>query len=925
VVSPGAADWRGEVLTRLRPLDLSPAREAEITEELVQHLEDRFRELVRGGENDTDARRIALADLDATGVLTERLRRIERRAPANPPEFGGRGAAASQNERGNVLSNIKQDLSYALRTFRRQPGFALSAIVMLAVGVGANTAIFALINGLLLRPLSVARPDELVGVFTSDYSGPKFGTSAMPDFEEWRDTNTVFASMLAYTLQPLDLATDGTAERLWGEAVTANYFGVIDVPHALGRGFSADADTVEGSAVVVISHELWQRRYNGALDVIGKPVMLNGKPFTLIGVARAEYPGLTRGLAVDLWIPLAAQTLLSRDGSNPNANRGNRSLFVMGRLKPGATIAEGQTQFNTMAAALYAAHRDNWTDVRGQPRVITLLPESQARFFPSERGIVLGFFAVLMVVVALVLLIACANVANLLLARAVSRSREIATRLALGASRRRIVQQLLTEGALLSIVAGAGGVLIGLWTTRLLMSLQPPVPLPVRLNLSLDARVLALDLVLIVLTTIIFGLVPALAASRPSVMPALKDATSSVAGNRSTRLRQIFVVTQVTVSLVLLVGSGLFLRSLQNVSTLNPGFDPNNVAIASVDLEPGGYEQARGLAFLNDTLTRLRAMPTVTSASLASALPLGLGMTRRGISVEGYVPKPGEDMEVGTAAVAPDYFKTMRSRIVTGREFQADDKPNALPVAIVNDAFARRFWPGENPIGKRIANGTGAGPGTVWLTVVGVEATGKYRTLGEDPTPFYYNALLQRYEPGGTFVIRTTSAPESALRDLRALVNQADKSLPLLDPKTLNDHLGLSLLPARLAGSVLGVMGTIGLLLAAAGLYGVIAYAVTLRTREIGVRLSLGASRGHVFMLIVRQGLMLTSIGCAIGLALALGASQALTSLLYGLSPTDPVTFISVVALFMLVAGAACVLPAWRAMRVDPLRALRQD
>jgi predicted permease len=918
-------DWRSAVRARLEPLGLAATREADIAFEIVQHLDDRYREHRSAGEPPDAAARLALADLDDPAVLTERLRTIERTPPANPPVFGGRGSAAPALKGLQMLTTIRQDLAYALRSVRRQPAFTSAAVGMLAIGIAATTTIFALVNGLLLKPLPVARPNELVGIYTSDYSGPRFSTTSYADFLDWRARNTTLSGMTAFRMQSFNLSTDSSAVRVFAELVTGNYLDTTGVRLEAGPGFSSEADAPAGAGVAIVSYNLWRRQLQSDGAIIGRTIMLNNKPFVVRGVAKPGYTGLTRGLAADLWIPIAAQALLSPNGNNELAGRGSRSLLVVGRLKPGVGIDQVQTQFNTIAAALHVEYPQSWTDRTHQSRVITVLPEAQSRFFPSLRGQVLGFFAVLMVVAGLVIVIACANIANLLLARAVSRSREIATRVALGASRGRIVQQLLTEGLLLSVAAGVAGIMLALWATRLVGGFQPPVPMPVSLDLSLDGRVIALDLVMMVATTLLFGLAPAMNASRPQVMTSLKDSAAAVTGGRSSRLRQLFVVTQVTVSLVLLVGAGLFLRSLENAASIDPGFQPRGLVIASVDLTPAGYNEARGREFYDNVLARLRAMPSVKSASAADVLPLGLGLNRRSITIDGYRPQDGEDMEVASATASPGHFSTMQTPLIAGRDFQDTDTAASEPVVIVNQAFVNRYWPGQNAIGKRVTYGSRVTDTTRWLMVVGVTATGKYGTLGEDPTPYFYAPLTQQYEPGVTFVVRSTADASSALGDLRRLIAEVDRSLPVLDAQTMDEYLGVSLLPARLAGAVLGAMGAVGLLLAAAGLYGVIAYAVSLRTREIGVRLSLGATPRSVFVMVVRQGLFLTGVGCVVGLVLAAVASQAIGSQLYGIRPLDPVTFIGVIALLLIVAGGACAVPAWRSMRMDPLKALRQD
>jgi len=533
------------------------------------------------------------------------------------------------------------------------------------------------------------------------------------------------------------------------------------------------------------------------------------------------------------------------------------------------------------------------------------------------------FAALLLSVVGLVLLIACANIANLLLARAAARRREIAVRLALGAGRWRLIRQLLTESILLALLGGAAGLMLAVWGTDLLMAFKPPVPIPLEINLPLDWRVIGFLSGLSLLTGVVFGLVPALAASRPEVVSALKD-DSNASGSRG-RLRGALVIVQVAVSALLLICAGLFLRSLQNASSIDPGFDADNLLAMSMDLQLQGYDEARGQQFSTQLLERVRALPGVVSASLTETLPLGFG-GRSGITIEGYNTQQGEDMEVHNSTVAPGYFETLRIAMQQGRTFDAQDQANAPGAVIVNEAFARRYWPGQNALGKRIQIGSGDGTDNApYLTVVGVTKDGKYNSLGEEATPFFYRAATQAYVSTPTLLVRTQSNPTNALATVRSAVEALDKNLPLYDVKTMRQHLGIALLPARLAGSALGIFGLLALLLAAAGLYGVMANVVAGRTREIGIRMALGADALAVLRLILQQGMRLVLIGLGLGLAAALAVTHLLKSLLFGVSTTDPLTFAGIAVLLTAVALLACWIPARRATKVDPMIALRYE
>ncbi|HZS04926.1 MAG TPA: ABC transporter permease [Blastocatellia bacterium] len=825
------------------------------------------------------------------------------------------------------MGTLFQDLRFGLRMLARRPGFTATAVLALALGIGANSTIFNLVNALLLRPLPVVRPDEIVAVYTSDYSSTEYGTSSYPDYVDFRDRNGVFAGLVAYQATPFSLNTGGANERAFGEIVSGNYFTVLGVRPAPGRGFLPEEDITPGAQpVVVISHKLWQQRFGGDPGVVGRIVKLNGHPFTVVGVAPEKYSGLTRGLAADLWVP-AMMMEQALPGSRNLVERGSRGFSVMGRLKPGVTLAQAQADFRVIAEQLFKAWPQEWTNIRKESRVITLLPESEARVMPGFRKPLIIFMALLMTVVGLVLLIACANVANLMLARATARRREIAVRLSLGASRGALIRQLLTESLLLSLAGGGVGLLLAAWGADLLMAFKPPMQMPIEIDLRTDWRVLGFTFGISLLTGILFGLAPALAASKPDLVAALKEG-EGMAGHGRTRLRGAFVVAQVALSLLLLVGAGLFLRSLGNASAIDPGFDPDNLLAMTMDLQLQGYDRARGKNFSRQLLDRVRAVPGVEAATLAEYLPLNLDGARRGITIEGYTPRPGESTEVGSVTVAPGYFETLRLPVLRGRSFGGQDREGAPGVVMVNEAFARRYWPGQDPLGKRIRMGAMRGGNSdelPALEVIGVVKDGKYVTLGEGATPFFYLNLAQGYDPAPTLIVRTRGNPTDYLPAVRNVVAALDDSLPLFDVKTMREHLGLALLPARLAGTILGIFGLVALVLAASGIYGVMSYSVARRTREIGIRMALGAGRGDVLRLIVGQGMKLVVIGTAIGLVAALALGRLLGSLLYGLSPADPLTFAGMVLLLAGVALAACWIPARRATKTDPMIALRYE
>ncbi|HJR50057.1 MAG TPA: ADOP family duplicated permease, partial [Gemmatimonadales bacterium] len=599
--------------------------------------------------------------------------------------------------------------------------------------------------------------------------------------------------------------------------------------------------------------------------------------------------------------------------------RGDRGLWLVGRLGDGATVEEVRGQLAVVAARLHGAYPETWTDVAGKPRRVTVLPEREARIFPGIRGPVTQFLGLLMTVAGLVLVVCCANLANLLLARGTVRRGELAVRLALGGGRGRLVRQLLTEGLMLAILGGTAGVALALWAADALGAFRPPLPVPVALEFPLDGRILLFTLAVSAATVVLSALVPALRATRLDAATALRSDISVGAGSRRFGLRDALVAGQVAVSLVVLAAAGLFITSLRNASRLDPGFRSEGLALLRLDLGVQGYDSSRGQAFYLDLERRVRALPGVEAVALAEILPLGLSGLRRGVEVEGYAPAEGEDMEFGTNTVSAGYFEAMGIEIVRGRGFEPTDRAGARAVAVVNESFARRFWPGENPIGRRITTGKGG-----VREIVGVARDGKYRSLSEEPQPHFYQPFAQMYEPDMVLVVRVATDARSVLPLLLQETLALDPELPV-EASTMEEHLGLAVLPQRIGSAVLTSFGAITTLLAALGLYGVMSYVVSQRTREIGIRVALGARGRDVRLLVLRRALAVTLTGLALGLAGALATARLLGSFLVNVSPSDPITLLSVTAFFTAIALLASWLPARRAAAVDPVRALRWE
>ena len=824
-----------------------------------------------------------------------------------------------------MFGEITFDIRYALRTLRRSPAFTLAAVLTLALGIGANTTIFSVVSAVLLRPpAQVREPDRLVHVFTSDYSGPRYGASSYADYLDFREGAAGLSGLAAFAPSPLNFSTGGAASRVWGEEVSGDYFTVLGVVPALGRTFIPGAErTRAAEPVAVLSYALWQRAFGADSGVVGREVRVNGYPFTVIGVAPEHFRGSIRGVQADIWVPYAARGLLSPERTAGDAatdlQRGDRGMFVIGRLSPGATLASAQAGLDEIARRLHDAYPQNWSDVHGESRVVTLVPERDSRVLPQLRGAVFGFFGLLMTVVALMLLICCANVANLLLVRSAGRRREVSVRLALGAGRARLVRQLLTETAVIAILGGVVGLLIAKWATGLLMAFQPPLPVPVALDISLDGGVLAFTALVSALTGFIAGAAPAVGAARLDLVSALKGTTSDN-GPRRRRpaLRNVLVVSQVAICVVLLTMAGLLLRSLRAAQNADLGFDPGGVAIFSTELGNQGYDEARGRAFYDDLLRRVAALPSVRAVSLAERTPLALDYSRRGVGVEGYEPAQGEDMEFGANIVGPGYLGLMHIPLERGRDFAESDRVGSLPVAIVNQSFARRFWPGEDPIGKRIRIGDSV------REVVGIAHDSRTRSLDESPAPYFYLPFLQFYQPNMTLEVRTAGNPAAIIPTVRREIAALDRDLPV-QSGTMEDALGLSLLPQRAGATLLGIFSVLGLVLASIGLYGVVAYAVAQRTRDLGIRVALGAGSRDIYRAVLGHGVKLTSLGLIIGIVAALLLARLAQGVLFGVSSTDPVTLGSVAAILAAVALLASFIPARRATRVDPMVALKEE
>jgi predicted permease len=824
-----------------------------------------------------------------------------------------------------------QDLRFGARLLAKSPGFTVVAALSLALGIGANTTIFTLVNAVLLHPLPVEDPSQLVSVFATDErnrdaAGFGFLQLSPANFKDLRDKNDVFTDMTSHQGIPMSISGGtGEPQQVFGEIVSGNYFTVLGARPLIGRGFLPDEDVNPGEKLVcVLGYGEWQKRFGGEPSIVGRDISLNGRKFTVVGVMPSGFKGTNAIGAPALWVPYMTYKEMTAgvvlELIRPESRRG-LVLNATGRLKPGVTVQQAEANLKTIARQLEEAYPN---ENRG--RSVTLVPLAQSTINPGFRSNIVAAGGVLMTIVGLVLVIACANVANLLLARAATRQKEIAVRLSLGASRGRLVAQLLSEGTLLAIIGGAAGLLLAYWAQGLLWSFRPPFLQPDAIDLRTDTRVLLFTLVVSLATGVLFGLAPAIQSSRPDLAVELKEKTSAPTGSgRVFSLRNLLVAAQVALSLVALVGAGLFLRSLRNAQAINPGFDAERLATLTFDLGGQGYAEARGQQFQRDALERARAVPGVQHASLSSTIPLFAGGFARTVFLEGQDTSDRRSGRLVQITVgSPTLLETLGIPILRGRTLADTDQPNTPAVVVINETMAKRFWPDQDPIGKRFK----FFGQDFFNQVVGVAKDSKYNFVGEDPTPYIYQSTTQVYQPAVSMIVKAQN-PGAVLGTLRREIQQLDKNLPLTAVFTLEEVFDQSLWPPRMAASLLLIFAGLSLLLAVIGIYGVMAYAVNQRTREIGIRMALGASRQEVLQMVVLQGFRLTLIGVAAGLALAFlvtrAVSSALGNLLINVNPTDVMTFVVVPVVLTMAALAASYLPALRATRIDPMVALRYE
>ncbi len=892
-------EWKSDIRKRLASLKLEPARENEIVEELAGHLEDRYQEMLARGATHEEADLAARTELSDGQLLVRELNRIERQLGAEPFALGAR--------RKNMLGNLWQDLRYGLRLIRKNPGFSAVVVLTLAVGIGANTAIFSVVNAVMLRSLPFQDPDRLVRLNESnpERGWPTFSVSH-PNFLDWRERNQTFATIAATSGASANLGTAGEIEVVRGSAVTVDFLAVLGTSPLMGRNFLPEEDKPGGATrVVMITYGSWQKRFGADPDVVGKTVTINDNAFTIVGVLPESFAWET-GSNFELLFPLAP---------DPQRSRGDHRLTVIGKLKEGVSREQALADMNTIAAQLaeqYPESNKGWL-VSGQSFYDWMIPEQIRRSLLLFLGAV-GF----------VLLIACSNVANLMLARAAARQKEISIRIALGAGRWRIGSQLLVEALSLAMISGIAGLGVAWLATKALKALNAgDVP---RLDeISLDGRVLGFSLLISLLTGVLFGLAPAIHAARTNLNEMLKEGGRSVTGGRvRQRIRSMLVTVEVGLSVALLVSAGLLLRSFWRLQDVNPGFNADHLLTMRINLPRNRYEDnPRAWGFYKRLVEEAGALPGIQAVAVTSGVPMGGGNTATQVQIEG---KPaaadGSSSSADWRIVSPGYFRTMGIPL-RGREFDERDSEDSQPVTIISEEMARRYWPDEDPIGKPVML---LSLGRKTYTIVGV--AGDVRSLGldSDPAPMVYasTAVAATWNPMN-LVIRTGGEPASQVSAVRSTLGSIDPNIPIYDIRTVDELLSNSLGSRRFTMFLLGTFAAVALLLACVGLFGVMAYLVSQRTHEIGVRLALGARPGDVFRLIIGRGMALASAGSALGLAGAWAIGRFLESMLYQIKPTDPITLASAPLVLLAVALLACYVPARRAMKVDPMAALRYE
>jgi predicted permease len=910
-------DWKIIVCARLKPLRLSATAESDLAEELAQHLDDRYSELIGDGASEADAERQVISELDDMNPLRLELKRNQKmpRYDSVPP---------GDIRPGNLMEDLWRDLRYTSRTMRKNKLFVLFVVLTLALGIGANTTVFTIINTLILNPLPVQDSSSLEAVTIAEAKTTSKSTVSLPvsrmDLEDYQARNEVFGSLAAYTgPRIVTLQINGGSQRMFSEFVTGNYFSTLGLNPSLGRFFLRDEDTTPGAhPLAVINYATWQARFGGTPNIIGRSLRLNNVVVTVIGVAPPHFIGVNAVFGPDLWIPAAmAELLLPNEMQGVLTDRGKGAFLGIGRLKPGISRSQAQANLATIASTLALEYPE-----ADQGHTAVVRPVREVIFGSANGGSAPILFgsAVLLIVVGIILLIACSNVANLLLARSAARQQEVAVRLAIGASRRRLVRQLLTESVFLGLISGVIGFLIGYAGLQFLWSFLPPEVSANLIKPKMDIIVFIFTTAISLLTGFVFGAVPALRASRTSMVEALKEEARTVGkSRRRMTLSNALLVAQVAFSFLSLITAALFLRSIERAYDLNPGFQTRNLAVFLTNPGQAGYGKPQAREFYKEVRNRVASMPGIESVSWASNLPLW-GRTMPGLRVEGRAQRSKTDTITSFVnTVDLNYFETAGTPIDEGREFTRMDTESSTPVAIVNEKMVHDYWPNGNALGKRIQLPTEK----FVRQIVGIARTANYSTLAEAPQPCVYVPLEQSYYDAMTLYVHSKGDPQQVLSPVQREIRTLGPQILVDDVRTGSRIMDAGLFQAKMGVGLLIVFGLLALGLASIGLYGIMAYSVNQRKREIGVRMALGAARESVLRLILKQGMSLVITGVIIGWAASLLVARLLAGMLYGIRASDPISIAGAAVVLLSVALIACYLPARWASRLDPLVALR--
>jgi predicted permease len=892
---PLAAAW---LLSRVLP----DVRREELLGDLEELLQARARERGRGAAWRWYWRQ-------ATQAVAEAMREWRQRPQPKTPTGD------------TLMQTLTQDFRYAIRSLTGKPGFAIVAVVMLALGIGANSTIFSWVNAVLLNPLPGTTDVDRLVHFTYIYRGEVMPSFSYPDYQDISKAATKVTGITGFEDLAVGVVVDQEAERAWAQIVTANFFDVLGAPIVLGRGFAPDDDKAGTAAAVVLSDRYWQSRFNRDANVIGRQIRINSQPFTIVGVTGPGFFGASAGLSFDLFVPMGTQPVVMAGGSRLDA-RGSRWLALIARLAPGSSIDQTRAELDSILEGL----RQTWAS---QKRYI----EHRAGVFPTNNSpdggiaVLRPVLLILSAVAIVVLLITCANLAGLLLARASSRQKEIAIRLSMGAGRWRIVQQLLVEGIVLAGLGAVGALIALRWTSGLLSGFAPPSELPIHLEVNVDAAVVWFTAAIAIGTVLLFALAPAAQAAPTDVATTLRDSGSAARAFGRHRLRRTLVAAQVALSIALLVGAGLCLRSLNQATRMTTGFDASGVVVGWLDLFSAGYTPQQGREFYARALERVSALPGVETVSLSRRIPLGFtGGSFSDVTVDGHTKTDDDPQGVGLNYVGPNYAATLKIPIVAGRDLAMTDRFERQNVALITESMAKIFWKDRDPIGGRFMFGSPRpDQEPQWITVVGVIRDIKQRSLTEQPQPVVMIPILQFYSSTAVLCVRTAGNLTSAGATLQQVLRQIDPRVPFYNVGLFSDHIKAATFQQKLAGDLLVVFGVLALALAGIGSYGVLSYLVGLRRREIGIRLAIGATRADVFRLVAGSGARLIGAGLIAGLLLSIGVGMGLESLLIGIEPTDPMTYAGVITVLMLVAAAACMIPARRAAAMDPATTLREE